>query len=447
MKTTKNILPLLLIAMGGLAPIACKKKSRPITIEASGSDNTSVVPTNTNNGSFQLVGDGYDIFTGDPRGNCLAISPERISVEPMRRTESKIDILKTKKQLVSRLDNTFSINGGLSFGPESKYELNAGLKSKKINELTVNTNELVAITELTYSDRIARVNTRAPDLNEQGASLIKTAKDYFDFREDCGDRYVSEAIFGSRLLLVVKARYKDSVDRTIDELGVNLELVLGDLLGGGSSTPATPAPTPAAASLALQEVVGEGCPKPSADGVADPDEGNGTINIGNNRRKEACEALQEAEFDVYCLSEGSVNPTLCTDFGVDFSAENLISEITVKFKAARQAFAAGLNENTEFRTRLSVGLSVYNEARSILKSSEDDLSGRVGAVNQLYYVLEDVRENCQLPTADKPTCNEATAELEDLIYTCSKQEEWQKSCQQVPNAAEFRSKYSSILVI
>ena len=450
MKVFKFGASALLLTTTFIVSQACKKDSRPITVENNSPSNTNIIPQSSGNSSFQLVGDGYDIFTGDPRGNCLSVPPDRISEEPIRRTESKINIIQTKTQLVNRLDNIFSVNGGLSFGPESKYELNAGLRSSKMNELAINTNEIVAITELTYSDRIARINTRAPDLNDEGAALIQSAKDYFEFREDCGDRYVSEALFGSRLLLTVKARYKDSVERNVSTLGVNLEFVMNDILGGGESGAggstggATPNQTP---TDTTQIDPNTGCPAPSAGGVAEPQPGNGTINIGNERRREACEALQEAEFDVYCLSEGSVSPTLCTDFGVNFSADNLISEITEKFKAARQAFAAGLENNPEFRTRLSVGLSQYDEARSILRNSQDDVSGRVAAIDQLYFLLEDVRKNCQLPIADQPTCNTAITELGDLIYDCSTQERWQEVCTEVPSAAEYRTKYNSILNI
>ncbi|NRA62939.1 MAG: hypothetical protein HRU19_00565 [Pseudobacteriovorax sp.] len=415
---------------------SCKKESRPITVE-SNSTQSNQIGANTGTpgatGALAMVGDGYDIFTGNPRGNCLTIPQDKITISPMNQTESTIDIVKTKRDLITRLESSLSLGVGFT-GPESKYEFNADLTSKKINEMTVSTDELVAVTELVYRDRIARVNTTAPDLNTDSQSIIQDGSDYFEFRDNCGDRYVSEAVFGSRLLLVVKATAKNETNRSVDELGLNLELILNDVMAGNNNAGA---PT----LNLLQSTCETATTGGTTGGVSD-----GTIDAELNRRREACEMLEAYDFDTYCISEGSVDSSICTEFGVDFSQDDLIAEVTEKFRNARNLFAQGLDASTDTRARLSVGLSVYNQARSALKSAEPEFESRVNAVNDMFYLLEEIRSTCSLPTADSRACTEAIGELEDLIYSCSVQEEWVTNCQQVPTEDELRTKYSSILL-
>lgn len=375
MSTKKHLSLTTLLLVG----IACSEATTPQISRRSTDSRTSGSGSIDGRGVsdpeiLKYISEGYDRFTGDPRETCLDLSESDVERTSLRQTESSLDIVDNKSELLKRVAKNKRIGGGISFGI---FSIGGSRSSNKVQEIKMKTRDYMAVTELVYRDYSLRLKPYNPGLKADPSEKLNTANnDYFAFRDQCGDMYVKEAIYGSRLLLLVKATTKEDHNYSRSEVSKALKVGLSGLFGGGS--------------------IG-----------GDFQNGN-----GNETRK----VLSNFAFETYCITEGAAPATICGNYNIDFSNEQLVNSTVEQFRTARQTFAESVTHAVDQHVRLNVDFGEYTEAKEALERNNRELDTRLDRVNKLFEFTENLKSQCEDMSFAGKECAEASKELDQKLY-------------------------------
>ena len=372
---------------------ACKKNSGNRDINS-----TSV--SNLNAAELALVGNGFDRISGAQKENCIGINSSGIEITNLNKVQSNIEIVDNKVDLYRKTEKTSSAGGGISLG---FFRIGGSRAKSTIKEIKMNTRDFVAVAEITYVDKHVRVKEESPPLLNDIATTLEENDDIFEFRDKCGDLFVKEATYGSRLLLLVKASTAFESNFSAEEASSSF-------------------------GFGIQWVVGIGVDASSSSSEINKD------------------VLSQMRFEAYCLTEGAAPPSICGNYNIDFTNDQLIAQAAEQFKIAKEAFIEAVEKRGagDEHVRLEMELQDYAELKNRVEARTDQLDDRIDAVNEIFELSEQMESDCDELEIGQATCSKDIRDINAMIVDCSTQSRWDQRCPTVPTREEVLGQFSSL---
>ena len=389
MKTKLTLLSLT-ICLGSLA---CKKNKGARDINS-----TSVSSLNAS--ELALVGEGFDRISGAQKEDCIGINSSSIDITNISKVESNVEVVDNKVDLYRKTEKKSSKGGGISLG---FFRIGGSKAKTTIKEIQLNTRDFVAVAEVSYIDKHVRVKNENPPLLKDIAKDLEEDEDIFEFRDKCGDLFVQEATYGSRMLLLIKASTafdsNFSAEESSSSFGFGVQFIVG---------------------------IGVDASKSSSD-----------INK---------DVLSQMRFEAYCLTEGAAPPSICGNYNIDFTDDQLIAQASAQFKTAKDAFIKAVEAKgaKNKHVRLELELQDYTELKSRVAARTDQLDERIDAVNKIFELSEQMEADCGELEIGQATCSKDIRDINAMIVDCSTQSRWANKCATVPTEAEVLSQFGSL---
>ena len=95
--------------------------------------------------------------------------------------------------------------------------------------------------------------------------------------------------------------------------------------------------------------------------------------------------------------------------------------------------------------RLDIDFGDYTAAKALEAKSGSEFEERVNKVNSMFELSEEMKAECADLSFGSKDCGEAIEDINNTIYSCSKQSEWTANCPNVPDEQTLRTKYAEVL--
>ena len=377
--------------------LACKPKKGPDRAMNASSGITG------NATAFHTVGEGFDRFTGESRGNCFDLAQRDFDVERLNQTESHIEIVDTKTDLMRRTARSRSLGVEISY---TAFAVGATRSTATIDQIDVSDRDFIVVSEIVYKDRSVRVASEQPPLRNDISEIIDKKADVFEFRDECGDMYVKEAILGSRLLLLIKAT--TSLENTYSREEITTALTVG-----------------------ISNMVSLGA----------------KVGVEIGEAEETRDILTEMDFEVHCVTEGAAPTSICGEYQIDFGNPELLSQVGAGFQKAKQDFIASVEAEDAGakHVRLSTDFDGYSDAQKLIDEAGEELDKRLERVNEIYEIKEKMKSQCANGAADRNSCNQTLGDLDAILFECTNQTEWDAKCPAPPTEESLNSLLGPLL--
>ena len=290
----------------------------------------------------------------------LMVQTDRISF-----LESRSEIIKGKRELVERLD--INVNVGVN----GVYRFITGDVSTAVNfarQSNVSSDTIMVVVEYNYIDNKKMIYARSPNFLDD---VIYTSME--EFRQDCGDKYLSEIEVGARLYYVFTSEYSATTNKSKAEVESAIKAGFGEMFN---------------------------------------------INTSSKVTKEQEEIFSQTNISIHCLTQGVADPTVCSSrhevTGDSDQMNKILGSLELAFTSAVKDHPDFIVVKQKFRDYPIGKLFEVDD----IKAHRATMGIRLDNVEMLIEESSEADAICSEIDYNSKECERFTGFLKDLMDSC-----------------------------
>ena len=320
----------------------------------------------TDGDSVFSLGNGFDELKRQVKPfMCLDSNGLMVQMNRLNFLESRSEIIKGKKELVERLD--IKVNVGVS----GVYSFFTGDVSTAVNfarQTNVSSDTIMVVVEYNYIDNKKMIYGRSPKFLDD---VIYSSMD--EFRQDCGDKYLSEIEVGARLYYVFTSQYQASSSKSKTEVESAIKAGFGKMFN---------------------------------------------INTNTKVTEEQEEIFNQTNISIHCLTQGIADPTVCSSrhevTGDSDAMNKILGSLELAFTSAVRDHPDFIVVKQKFKDYPFSKIFETEDVKDHMSVMDIRLENTKTMVN----VYDEVEDICGVINYNNDECNATKDVIRNIMDSC-----------------------------